>query len=52
MEHSVLKVMSDLNINLNDCRGQSYDNAANMSGAYNGLQALIRTKNELAVYVP
>jgi len=37
---------------LNDCRGQSYDNAANMSGKYQGMQALIKNKNEFAEFVP
>ena len=39
-------------INIENCRGQSYDNASNMSGKYGGLQALIREKNELADWVP
>jgi hypothetical protein len=29
-------------IDVADCRGQSYDNASNMSGKYNGMQAIIR----------
>jgi hypothetical protein len=39
-------------INIENCRGQSYDNASNMSGKYGGLQALNREKNELADWVP
>jgi hypothetical protein len=35
-----------------DCRGQSYDNASNMSGQYNGLQARIKAVNEKVEYVP
>jgi len=35
-----------------DCRGQSYDNTANMSGKYQGMQALIKSKNEFAEFVP
>ena len=35
-------------IKIENCRGQSYDNASNMSGKYGGLQALIRGKNKLA----
>lgn len=31
-----------------NCRGQSYDNASNMSGIYSGLQARIKTINPLA----
>ncbi|CAN7938985.1 unnamed protein product [Ixodes hexagonus] len=33
-------------------RGQSYDNATNMSGPYSGLQARVRELNLLAYYVP
>lgn len=33
-------------------RGQSYDNASNMSGKYKGLQARIKDHNNLAEYVP
>ncbi len=39
-------------IDIADCRGQSYDNASNMSGKYNGMQAIIRQHCNLAVYVP
>lgn len=34
------------------CRGQSYDNASNMSGKYSGMQAHIKMKNRLADYIP
>lgn len=39
-------------INIQNCRGQSYDNAANMSGQYSGLQARIMEVNSKAIYVP
>ncbi|XP_003738764.1 zinc finger MYM-type protein 1-like, partial [Galendromus occidentalis] len=39
-------------IDLKNCRGQSYDNAANMSGSYKGLQARIKAVNEFAEFVP
>ena len=38
----VLKFLETYKINVMDCRVQSYDNASNMSGQYNGLQARIR----------
>lgn len=41
MELEILKIFSELNINLKYCRGQSYDNASNISGIYNGLQSRI-----------
>lgn len=34
------------------CRGQSYDNASNMSGIYKGVQARMTELNPLAVFVP
>ncbi|XP_071043018.1 zinc finger MYM-type protein 1-like [Parasteatoda tepidariorum] len=37
---------------LDNCRGQSYDNAANMASQYNGVQALLKQKNKCAKYVP
>lgn len=39
-------------ISIDNCRGQAYDNASNMSGKYKGLQAQIKHRNDLAVYVP
>ncbi|XP_050511746.1 zinc finger MYM-type protein 1-like [Diabrotica virgifera virgifera] len=44
--------LEQLNINLKDCRGQSYDNASNMSGIYNGLQAKIQEQAPFAMFVP
>ncbi|EFN70695.1 Zinc finger MYM-type protein 1, partial [Camponotus floridanus] len=49
---AVLKTLEDLNIDFQNCRGQSYDNAANMSGCYNGLQAWLAKENKLAFYFP
>ena len=34
---TVLKFLNECDIDINNLRGQSYDNAANMSGRYNGL---------------
>lgn len=39
-------------LNIVNCRGQSYDNASNMSGKYKGLQAHVKNKCNLAVYIP
>lgn len=39
-------------IPIEDCRGQTYDNASNMSGRYNGMQAVIKRHNAAADYVP
>lgn len=46
-------IMSELEKNsipLKDCRGQGYDNGANMAGVYNGAQAVISKHNNLAFY--
>ena len=48
----IFKVLDKNNIPLDDCRGQGYDNAANMSGAYKGVQSIIKTHNPLCIYSP
>jgi len=47
---SVLTTLALYNIDLANLRGQSYDNASNMSGAYSGLQVRIKEVNPLAEY--
>ena len=47
----VLKFLNERDIDIKNLRGQSYDNAANMSGCYNGLQAHICQINPLAHYI-
>lgn len=37
---------------MENCRGQSYDNGANMAGKYKGVQSRILEKNDLAYFVP
>jgi hypothetical protein len=41
-------------LNIVNCRGQSYDNASNMTGKYEyiGLQTHVRNRCNLAVYIP
>ncbi|GFQ64589.1 zinc finger MYM-type protein 1 [Trichonephila clavata] len=51
LESDVLNFLNTLDINLAKCRGQGYDGAANMSGAYGGLQKLIKDKQPTANYV-
>uniref|UniRef100_A0A8C6WJK3 Zinc finger MYM-type protein 1 n=1 Tax=Neogobius melanostomus TaxID=47308 RepID=A0A8C6WJK3_9GOBI len=50
--NSILLVLSDLGIDISNCRGQCYDNASNMSGSYKGVQSRIRSINPLAEWVP
>lgn len=52
MKDLVMETLEKLRISIEDCRGQSHDNASNMSGICNGLQALIKERNDLAEYVP
>ena len=52
MANALLEFLESHNIHIKDCRGQSYDNAANMSGKYRGMQALIKEKNPLSEFVP
>lgn len=48
----ILHVLSQHGLDMQNCRGQSYDNASNMSGRYAGVQARVRDINPLAEYVP
>jgi hypothetical protein len=52
MEGAVLSTLGSLNTDLGECRGQSYDNTANMLGTYNGLQTRIKQLNPLTTFVP
>jgi len=49
---SLLEFLKTNYIDIKDCRGQSYDNASNMSGKYRGLQARIEEINPYAEYIP
>jgi len=49
---SILAFLNDNGIDVMDARGQSYDNAANMSGRYNGVQAKFKEVNPKAEFVP
>ncbi|KAL4083660.1 hypothetical protein QTP88_028976 [Uroleucon formosanum] len=48
----ILKKLEEDGIKLKYCRAQGYDNGANMAGKYNGVQAVICRKNELATFIP
>jgi len=52
MANAVFRVFKKYNLNIEYLRGQSYDNASNMSGIYVGLQAKIKEVNPLAKFVP
>ena len=52
MAELALTFLRQHGIDIKDCRGQSYDNAANMSGKFNGMQTLIRQECSSAAFVP
>lgn len=52
LAQSLLDFLKENGIDIKDCRGQSYDNASNMSGKYRGLQARIKEINKYAEYIP
>lgn len=52
MEETLKSELKELDIDLMDCRGQSYDNASNMAGKYSRLQARIKNKNPNADFIP
>jgi len=49
---AVTKLIDSLGVDISSLRGQSYDNASNMSGIYTGLQSRIWKLSPLALYVP
>lgn len=48
----ILTFFVDQQIDIKNARRQLYDNAANMPGRYNGVQAKIIEKNPLSFYIP
>lgn len=52
LENVILNTFKDFSLDITKCRGQSYDNAANMSGIYSGLQRRIKNHSPTAFYVP
>lgn len=49
---AVVATLEKFNIDFANMRGQAYDNAANMSGIYKGLQGRIKAQNSYAEYTP
>lgn len=52
LSERIIKELMDLKININDMRGQSYDNGSNMRGKQNDVQKRILNINPRAFYVP
>ena len=47
----ILRTLTEYDINLNNCSGQSYDNASNLSGKHTGVQARLKALNPLIHYI-
>ena len=47
----LLRYLEQNGINIQNCRGQSYDDASNMSGMYIGMQAQLKRVNPLIDWV-
>ncbi|GBO04649.1 hypothetical protein AVEN_224528-1 [Araneus ventricosus] len=52
LENVVLENLRNYSIELKNSRGQTYDNASNISGRYTGLQARLKELCKTATYVP
>ncbi|KAF0702443.1 52 kDa repressor of the inhibitor of the protein kinase-like, partial [Aphis craccivora] len=50
LANTLLETLKNLGLNLEKMRGQGYDGAATMSGAFNGVQAIVRKKYPKALY--
>lgn len=48
----ILEKLAIDDLDIGQCRGQSYDNGSNMAGIYKGVQARIAERNALAKFVP
>lgn len=49
---TLLGFLHDNGIDFDNCRGQSHDNASNMSGKYSGMQSRLKAVNHLVDYIP
>lgn len=52
LEKIIIEKLENFGLDIHNCRGQSYDNAANMSGQYQGLQSRIKQRSSSAHYIP
>ena len=52
MASILLNFMQEKSLDIGNCRGQSYDNASNMSGRYNGVQAIMKRECKNAAFIP
>jgi len=52
MFDALMEFLREHDLDIRDCRGQSYDNASAMSGKYNGLQAKVIEMSNTAAWIP
>ncbi|XP_076806126.1 zinc finger MYM-type protein 1-like [Clavelina lepadiformis] len=52
MASILLNFLKENGLDVTNCRGQSYDNASNMSGRYNGVQAIVKRECKYAAFIP
>ena len=52
MFRGLMNFLEDHDIDIQNCRGQSYGNSSAMSGRYNGLQAKVSAVNHHATWIP
>ncbi|XP_065650443.1 52 kDa repressor of the inhibitor of the protein kinase-like [Hydra vulgaris] len=48
---NILKTLKEFGLDIQRCRGQSYDGAASMAGEYKGVSSLIKNVNSKALFV-
>ncbi len=51
MTRQIIEIVESKGLSFDQCRGQGYDGASTMSGAYGGVQKFIHEKQPLAVYI-
>ena len=51
MTDQTIEIVESKGMSFDQCRGQLYDGASTMSGAYGGVQKFIHDKQHLAVFV-
>ena len=52
MANALISYLNLIGLDILDCRGQSYDNASNMSGRYQGMQSRIIRLAPYATFIP
>ncbi|XP_065664481.1 uncharacterized protein LOC136086134 [Hydra vulgaris] len=52
MYDGLINFLNKYDLNIKNCRGQSYDNASAMCGKYNGLESKILKNNKIASWIP